>query len=86
MHEASFTSFLKTLFYIVLFYYLFKIVVRMLFPVVVRTAARKAEESLRQQFGQQQRQRQEYASRQPETPKPRETKIVGEYVDFEEIE
>ncbi len=85
MQTASFTSLMETIFYILVAYYVFKILARMFLPVVVRKVASKAEESFRQQY-QQQQPRQEPAYTAPKNDKPRSTKIVGEYVDFEEIE
>lgn len=92
METASFTGFIKTLFYIVLFYYIFKFVMRLLLPVMLKKAVEKAEENMRQHS--QQTYNQTYTTgetsyKQPvrdKDAKPRETKKVGEYVDFEEIE
>ncbi len=83
MQTATFANLIETLFFIVVFYYLAKIVVRMFFPVVVKTVVRKAEESFREQ---QQRQQQMHREPTPQSERPKERKIVGEYIDYEEIE
>lgn len=83
MQTANLATLFETIFYIVLFYYLFKLAVRIFFPVLVKSVVRKAGENFREQYQQQQAQR---APEAPKNQKPRETKIVGEYIDYEEIE
>ena len=95
MQEASFSGTLRVIFYIVAFYYIFKFLARLFFPVLVKKAVEKAAESFEQQ--QRQYQQGQYQSARTsnndeiiydttKSDKPRETKKVGEYVDFEEIE
>ena len=85
METASFTGFLRTLLYIVLFYYIFKFVMRLLAPYLLKKAVEKVQQNMHDQTSQ-------YYTRQQPAPEeakrkyPRETKKVGEYVDFEEIE
>jgi predicted Holliday junction resolvase-like endonuclease len=86
METASFTGILRTLFYIVLFYYIFKFVMRLFLPVVLKKAVEKAEQNMRQHHQQSYSNRGETINEQPDAERPRETKKVGEYVDFEEIE
>lgn len=94
MEYASFSGTLRVIFYIIAFYYIFKFLARLFFPVLVKKAVEKAAES----FEQQQRQYQQGAYQSTRTAnndeiiynnvksdKPRETKKVGEYIDFEEI-
>lgn len=85
-------GFIKTLIIIVLIYYAFKIAMRYLFPVLIYKAAKKAE----QNFQQRQQQYNPYNSNQEtetytntasqHNKVPRSTKVVGEYVDFEEVD
>lgn len=93
METASFNGFLKTILYLVAFYYIFKFLARIFFPILVKKAVEKAGEN----FQQQQRQYQSNQNYQtsskdeiiyntPKSDKPRETKKVGEYVDYEEID
>lgn len=95
MHEASFSGTLRILFYIIAFYYIFKFLARIFLPMLVKKAVEKAGEN----FQQQQRQYQSGGYQNPRTSaqneviydsakatKPRETKKVGEYVDYEEID
>lgn len=94
MQEASFSGTLKVIFYIIAFYYIFKFLARLFFPVLVKKAVEKAAENFEQQQRQyQQRQYQgtrtagndEIIYNTTKSDKPRETKKVGEYIDFEEI-
>lgn len=91
MDHASFAGTLKVICYIILFYYIFKFLARLFFPVLVKKAVQKAAQNF-----EQQRQYQGYQSARTsnndeiiynanKTDKPRETKKVGEYIDFEEI-
>ncbi len=95
MHEASFSGTLRILFYIIAFYYIMKFLARILLPLLVKKAVQKAGEN----FQQQQRQYQsggyqntrntsnnEIVYDTAKATKPRETKKVGEYVDYEEID
>lgn len=91
MQVASFTGFVKTLFYIITFYYIFKFLAKLFLPILVKKVVEKAGENM-----QQQRQYQDswQNSRDGETTvyntenvkKSRETKKVGDYVDYEEID
>ncbi|RVT71376.1 DUF4834 family protein [Flavobacterium sufflavum] len=93
MQEASFTGFIRTLFIIISFYYIFRFLAKLFLPVLVKKVVEKAGENLHQQ---QQRQYQDswQNTREGETSiyntqnvkKPRETKKVGDYVDYEEID
>ena len=93
MQEASFPGFIKTIFYILAFYYIFKFLARLFLPVLVKKVVEKAGENFQKQ--------QQYAQGNPwqKTPnndeiiidtanakKTRETKKVGDYVDYEEID
>ena len=83
MQEASFSGTLKVIFYIVLFYYVFKFAMRLLLPVLMRKAVQKAQENMRQQFD-----RDEFdhrGIRKPSPGQPKSSKEVGEYVDYEEL-
>jgi hypothetical protein len=92
MEMASFNGFLKTLFYIILFYYIAKFLVRLFLPIVVKKVVQKAGENFQKQYQNNQQQNpfgfdndQNNAASSKNT-KPRETKKVGEYIDYEEIE
>ncbi|HLA56274.1 MAG TPA: hypothetical protein VK623_09250 [Flavobacterium sp.] len=86
MQTASFTGVIETLFYIIVFYYIFKYAMRLLLPVVLKKAVEKAEENLRNYDTRQYPNNDTFAQPNSKSDKPRETKKVGEYVDFEEIE
>jgi len=93
MQEASFSGFLKAIFYMIAFYYIFKFLARLFLPLLVKKVVQKAGENFQKQ--------QQYAQGNTwqKTPnndeiiidtanakKSRETKKVGDYVDYEEID
>jgi hypothetical protein len=49
MQEASFSNFIRTVFYILMFYYLFKFLARLFLPMLVKKAVEKAGESFQKQ-------------------------------------
>jgi hypothetical protein len=92
MQTASFAGFIKTICYIILFYYIVKFLARLFLPVLVKKVVEKAAGNFQQQYQSQYQQQQAYSNQQDEiiydtakTTKPRETKKVGEYVDYEEL-
>ena len=82
MDTASFSGLLKTLLYILAFYYIFKFLARLFLPVVAKKVVEKTTQQFQEQQQQYQQQQQAQASK---NEKPKEKKIVGEYIDFEEI-
>jgi hypothetical protein len=93
MQEASFSSFLRTVFYIIMFYYLFKFLARLFLPMLVKKAVEKAGENFQKQQQHTQdaawkkaQHNDEIIYKETESKNPRETKKVGDYVDYEEIE
>jgi hypothetical protein len=58
---------------------------RLLLPVMVQKTVQHMEETIRNQ-SQQYQQHNQAPEAEPKQKYPRETKKVGEYVDFEEIE
>ena len=95
MEVASFAGTLRVIFYMVAFYYIFKFLARIFFPILMKKAVEKAAESFEQQqrnyqSGNYQAPRQQPNEntifKTPKSDKPRETKKIGEYVDYEEID
>ena len=88
METASFSGFIETICYILMFYYVFKFLARLLLPLMVKKVVEKAGQNFQQQYQNQQNpnNQEEKVSNTSTSSKPRETKKVGEYVDFEEIE
>jgi len=93
MQTASFNGIIKTLFYILAFYYIFKFLAKLFLPILVKKVVDKAGEN----FQKQQQYSQDNSSKRTQTndeivyntanaKNPRETKKVGEYVDYEEID
>ncbi|WP_010252338.1 DUF4834 family protein [Myroides injenensis] len=91
MDTASFAGFLKTLCIIIVAYYAFKFAMRYLLPLVVYKVAKKAEHNFQQRQQNYYQQNNSYTSNDVNTSKennevPKSTKVVGEYIEFEEIE
>ena len=91
METASFSGVLKAIFYFIVFYYAFKFLARLFLPVLVKKAVEKAGQNF-QQYNQSQSYNQTASPKDEivydttKSTKPRETKKVGEYVDYEEID
>lgn len=85
MQIASFQGVIKTIFYFIVFYYIIKFVMRFLAPILLRKAMEKAQQSFKQQQSYQPPAPSQTTFETPNSAKPRETKKVGEYIDFEEI-
>jgi hypothetical protein len=87
---------LKTLFFILIFFYGFKFLAKLFAPFLIKKAAETIKKKAEQQFGGQQRQQQqpeESSIKEGETiidtkpaSKTESKKSVGDYVDFEEID
>lgn len=84
---------LRTLFFILLFYYGFKFLARLFTPFLMKKAKETIQKKASEQFDRQQKQHQEPSVKEGETiidKKPgnekESNKSVGEYVNFEEIE
>jgi hypothetical protein len=94
MQTASFTGFMKTLFYIISFYYIFRFLAKLFLPVIVKKVVEKASANFQQQQQQQTQDtswkksvnNDEIIYNTANSKNPRETKKVGDYVDYEEID
>jgi hypothetical protein len=93
MQTASFNGFIKALFYFLAFYYIFKFLARLFLPLLVKKVVEKAGENFQKQQQQSQDNswkktpnNEEVIYNAPNAKKPRETKKVGDYVDYEELE
>ena len=76
-----------------MFYYLFKFLARLFLPMLVKKAVEKSGENFQkqQQYAQdaawkKAQRNEEILYKETESKNPRETKKVGDYVDYEEIE
>lgn len=95
MQTAGPNTVFETILGIVVFYYIFKFLARLFLPLVVKKVVEKAGQNFQQQ---QQQQYQQQTSRRKtsnndeiiidtaNSKNPRETKKVGDYVDYEEID
>ena len=86
-------AFLKTIFIILVVYYLFKIVLRVFGPKLFSYAARKTEAHFQEKFGRYAQQNENHKDSYGDviidkktTKKQSSSKKVGEYIDFEEVE
>lgn len=91
IETASFNGFIKAVFYIIAFYYIFKFLARLFLPMIVKKAVQKASQNFeRQQYGPRQNQYQRPSDTitvdTSRAEKSREKKKVGEYVDYEELD
>lgn len=86
MQEASFNGLIKTIFWAFVIIYALKFLARLFLPVVAKKVVEKATEQFQQQQAQQNNQNQQNNSSTNKNDKPRETKKVGEYIDYEEID
>ena len=88
MQEASLTGLLKTIIYIIGFYYLVKILARIFMPMIMKNMMEKAQQNFNKHYQQgnfNQGNAQDFnASKKESNPMPK--KQVGEYIDYEEIE
>ena len=84
MQEASLSNLIQDIFVIVIIYYVIKFLARLFLPVLAKKVVQKAGEQFRQQHEQQQQ-----SNSTPPTGKrdiSHETKKVGDYIDYEEVE
>jgi len=81
MQEASFRNIIYTLFWIVVIYYALKFLAKLLLPIMAKKVVEKAEQQFRNQHEQYQN-----AQQSKKDTKPKESKKVGDYIDYEEIE
>ncbi|MBE0391352.1 hypothetical protein HNQ02_001065 [Flavobacterium sp. 7E] len=93
MQTASFYGFIRTLFYIIAFYYIFKFLAKLFLPLLLKKVVQKAETNFKQQHQNTQdnswnksQAEQEVFYKPPTSKNYKETKKVGDYVDYEEID
>lgn len=90
---------IKTILYILFFYYGFKVVAKLLAPFLMRYAAKKVQEKFKDQMGQQmggfdfgqsqQRPKKEgevHVKSKKQVQDKINTETIGDYVDFEEVD
>jgi hypothetical protein len=94
MQTASFIGFIKALFYMLAFYYIFKFLAKLFLPLLVKKVVQKAGQNFQQQqqqysqdnSWQKTQNKDEVIYNTANAKNPRETKKVGDYVDYEEID
>ncbi|MFH6972482.1 DUF4834 family protein [Flavobacterium petrolei] len=93
MQTASFIGFIKAIFYMIAFYYIFRFLAKLFLPLIVKKVVEKAGENMQkqQQYAQDNtwkktQSKDEVIYNTTNSKNPRETKKVGDYVDYEEID
>ncbi len=93
LQQASLNGLIRTILIIVMVWYAFKFLMRLLAPYLMKKMVEKADTNFRQQYEQQfgntQNQYQNTNSTDTKSSSngnPRSTKKIGEYIDYEEIE
>jgi hypothetical protein len=92
MQTASFNGFIKALIYFLAFYYIFKFLAKLFLPLLIKKVVEKASNNFQNQQNSYNGSWNKTANNdeiiidKTKTKNPRETKKVGEYVDYEEIE
>ena len=80
---------LRTILFIIFFYYVVKFLMRLFAPFLIKKVAEKMQQQANQQYGNQQqstvREGETVIDKAPRTQRQSKDD-VGEYVDFEEIE
>ncbi|MBC8882459.1 DUF4834 family protein [Flavobacterium piscinae] len=88
MQTASVPGFVRTILIIVGVYYAFKILARILMPILLRKMVQKAEQNFKQHTNYQ-NQADNHSTTQNSSStfeKPKAKKQVGEYIDYEEVD
>lgn len=90
LNEAGPMSFLRTIFIIVLIYYIAKFLIKLFAPYLLKKAVSKVQKKAAQKFKNQQQETTVEEGKTVVDRKPKDIKqsndSVGEYVDFEEID
>lgn len=83
---AAIPSFLKTLAIILLVYFGLRFLAKLLWPYIVKYLTRKASQKMENVFkGFQQHTQQQQSTSTKDVPN-KSSKVVGEYIDYEEID
>ena len=81
---------LRTILIILIVYYSFRFISRLLVPIVLRMFMKRAQRNFQQQFGQQQQKPQKEGEvsidSKPKNKSNSSGTSFGEYVDFEEVD
>jgi len=79
-------SFLKTFAIILLVYFALRFFIKLAMPYLLRFIAKKAEQKMQQAFKGFPNQGQANGNREEPVVPEKSSKVVGEYIDFEEID
>lgn len=94
METASVPGLVKAIFTIIVIYYIAKFLMKLFLPVMAQQVVRKAQENMENQrrFYEEQQRSQSYNQQQhsnnnsQQQQKPKDKPVVGEYIDFEELD
>lgn len=82
-------GFLKFLFFVIIFYYLFKLISRYVLPYLLSVFVRKAQDRMMENEGSYKQKKKEgeiNIDYSPDKTKKGKKDSIGDYVDFEEID
>jgi hypothetical protein len=85
MQEASFRGLINIIFWFFVIYYAIKFLSKLLLPVLAKKVVEKANQQFEKQY-QQHQNNQSGQNQNHEKEAPKKKEVVGEYVDFEEID
>jgi hypothetical protein len=83
MQTASFTGLIKTVFWILIIFYAFKFIARLLMPFLMRKMMQNAEKNFQNFQNKAQQKQSEPVQNNFQSTKVK--KQVGEYIEYEEI-
>lgn len=93
MQTASVPGLVKAIFTIIVIYYIAKFLMKLFLPIMAQQVVRKAQENMdnqRRAYEEQQRgqsyNQQQHNSNSGQQQKPKNKPVVGEYIDFEELD
>ena len=86
MQTASPSSLIETIITLIFIYYILKFLARLFLPLLAKKVVEKAIEQFQKQQYNYSETNQNQNIKKSKSYKPHETKKVGDYVDFEEIE
>lgn len=79
--EAGLLSFFRTLLIFIAIYYAFKLIIRFLFPIVLKWFVTKQQDKFNSQFSKK-----DESSAFKESNKRGRSEKIGDYVDYEEVD
>jgi len=89
LQQASLSGFIKTVFIILLVWYVFKLLLRVFAPYLIKKMMQKASTNFRKNYEQQFQTKQDKHTQKNKYSSDKKydsNKRIGEYIDYEEID